>query len=139
MKMVIMISLMILFSSVMTAGAGGVIVIAHQDTPLSTLTTDEVQRIFLGKKTVWKNGRKIVPVCLRNGKSHETFLRSLMDMNGSQFEIFWRQAVFTGTGRMPKSFADEEDVVRFVSNTPGGMGYIDSETRHGMVKTISVK
>lgn len=139
MKKLIMIVLMILFSSVMTAGAGSVIIIAHPDTPLATLTTDEVQRIFLGKMSIWKNGKKIVPVCLKGGKSHDAFLRSLMDMNGSQFDIFWRQAVFTGTGQMPKSFVDEEEVVRFVNNTPGGLGYIDSETRHGTVKIIGVK
>lgn len=139
MKKTIMLLLMLFFSSVMASRAGSVIVIANKDVPLTSITTDELQRIFLGKKTTWNGGKKIVPICLKNGRSHESFVTSFMDMNPSQFDIFWRQAIFIGTGRPPKLLADEADVVQFIMTTPGGVGYIDSDTRHDMVKTIVVK
>jgi ABC-type phosphate transport system substrate-binding protein len=137
-KWIIMIGLLC-FSSAVPAWAGSMIVIAHNATPYSTLTMDEVQRIFLGKKTVWANGDRIVPVCLKKGKNHDSFLRAYLDMNSSQFEIFWKQAIFTGKGQMPKTFASETDIVHFVRDTPGSLGYIDSSTQHTVVKTIEMK
>ncbi|GAB6094830.1 ABC transporter substrate-binding protein [Desulfatiferula olefinivorans] len=139
MKKTILLLLLLLVSVAMPARAGSVMVIAHRDIPFSTLTGDELQRIFLGKKTFSTGDRRIVPVCLKHGDIHETFLRSFIDMNVSQFDIFWRQAVFIGTGTPPKAFDHEDDVIRFVENTPGGLGYIGSEIDHDTVKVITVK
>ena len=139
MQKTIMLFLILYLSSVVSVWAGSIIIIANKDVSLSSLTGDELQRIFLGKKTTWNNGKKIVPVCLKSGKSHESFIRNYMDMNASQFDIFWKQVVFIGTGRPPRSFVDEAYVVQFVMSTKGGIGYIDSDTRHGMVKTLAVK
>jgi len=139
MKKTIMILLILFFSSAIAAWSGSIIIITNKDTALSSITTDELQRIFLGKKTTWKDGRKIVPICLKSGRTHESFVRYYMDMNASQFDIFWKQAVFIGTGRPPKSLTDESDVVQFVMNTPGGVGYINTDTRHDMVKSIDVR
>jgi ABC-type phosphate transport system substrate-binding protein len=139
MKRRIMVLWLLFLAIPAAAWAGSVIVIANNDVPRSSLTLDEVQRIFLGKKTEWSAGERIIPVCLKKGKSHETFLRTYMDMNNSQFDIFWKQAIFTGKGQMPKMFTNEADIVQFVRNNPGGVGYIDSDTQHSMVKTVEMK
>ncbi len=139
MKKTVLLILFLLVSAAMPARAGSIVVIAHDQVPFSSLTADELQRIFLGKKTFWNGGRRIVPVCLKQGQTHESFLRSFMDMTGSQFDIFWRQAVFTGTGNPPKAFQRESDVIEFVRKTPGGLGYIDSATSHAALKIIKVK
>ena len=135
----IMLLLAFFFSCVVAAQAGSVIIITNKDVPASSLSLDELARIFLGKKTTWQNGKKIAPICLKSGKAHESFLRSYLDMNPSQFDIFWKQAVFTGTGNPPKSLVDEADVVQLVKSTAGGIGYIDSRTLHKKVKILKVK
>ncbi len=138
-KKIIPLLLILFLSAAVESTAGSIVVIAHKDFPTDVLTVEEVQRIFLGKKTTWKNQGKIMPICLKNGKSHESFVRTFLDMNASQFDIFWKKAVFIGTGRPPRSLSGETDVVKSVMMTPGALGYIDSETNHDAVKTIDIK
>lgn len=139
MKKTVLLCLILLASVVLPARAGSIIVVAHTDVPVSVLSGDELQRIFLGKKTFWSGGRRIVPVCLKRGGTHESFLKSYMDMNVSQFDIFWRQAVFVGTGTPPAAFSSEREVIDFVRKTPGGVGYVDSSNVQGELKIIKVK
>lgn len=139
MKKLIIILWLLIYLSIIPAWAGSVIIIVHSENPRSTLSIDEVQRIFLGKKTIWKNGDKIVPVYLKKGESHNSFLRDYLGMNNSQLDIFWKHVIFTGKGQMPKTFESETDIVDFIIKNPGGVGYIDSDTQHSMVKTISLE
>jgi ABC-type phosphate transport system substrate-binding protein len=138
MKKMITLLLACFFSGVMMAQAGSII-IANKDVPTETLSFGEVQRIFLGKKTTWENGQKIIPICLKSGATHINFLRTYLDMNPSQFDIFWKQAVFTGTGRPPKALEDEADMVQLVKSTAGAVGYINADTLRGTLKIIEVK
>ena len=138
MKKTILLLLAILLTSGPSIQAGSVIVIANRDVPTGELSFDQVQRIFLGKMTTWKDGRKIVPVCLKGGETHTVFLRNFLDMNPSQFDIFWKQAVFTGTGRPPRALLNETDVIQVVKGTPGSIGYIDSDTLRGTLRIIEV-
>ncbi len=139
MKKTVMLLLAFFFSGIVAVQAGSVIIIANKDVPSASLSYDELQRIFLGKKTTWADGKKIVPICLKGGSTHASFLRSYLDMNPSQFDIFWKHAVFTGTGRPPGALMDEMAVVQFVKNTTGGVGYIDSDNLRGTLKVIEVK
>jgi len=138
MKKTILLLLAILLTSGASIQAGSIIIIANQDVPAGELSFDEVQRIFLGKMTTWSDGRKIVPICLKGGATHAAFLRKYLDMNPSQFDIFWKQAVFTGTGRPPKALANETDVIQTVKGLSGSIGYIDSDTLRGTLRIIEV-
>ena len=137
-KMIILL-LTCFLSCAAVAQAGSVIIIANKDISATSLRPEEIQRIFLSKKTTWDDGKRITAVCQKSGPAHAAFLRSFLDMNPSQYDIFWKHAVFTGTGRPLKSLADEADVVEFVRTTPGGIGYINSETPHDDVKTMKVQ
>ena len=46
--------------------------------------------------------------------------------------------VFTGKGSLPRLFESEEELVQFVRNTPGAIGFIQSATPHDGVKTIAM-
>lgn len=128
-----------LFIGGVSAQAGSIVIIANKNAPVEALSTDEIQRIFLGKKTTWPDGNQIIPICLKSGPTHAAFLRTYLDMNPAQFDVFWKQAVFTGTGRPPKALRSESDVIQLVKSTAGGVGYVDADTPRGTLKTIKVK
>jgi ABC-type phosphate transport system substrate-binding protein len=119
--------------------AGDVIVIVNRSVPDASVSRAELERIFLGKKTVWENGKKIVPVIQDAGAVHKAFLKEYLAKNPSTYDIYWKQAVFTGTGSPPGSLSDDAQVVRFVSGTDGAVGYIDSDTPHADVKPLEVR
>lgn len=137
-KMIILL-LTCFFSCTAIAQADSVIIIVNREISAGSLKREELQRIFLSKKTTWDDGKKITAVCQKSGTTHAAFLRSFLDMNPSQYDIFWKHALFTGTGRPLKSLADEADVVEYVRTTPGGIGYISPDIPHEDVKTMKVQ
>ena len=114
------------------------IVIVNNSVAVSSIDADSLKKIYLGKKTKWDNGDKIVPVTLNEGPVHEAFLKNVIKKSNTQFLTYWKQMIFTGKGIPPKSVPSDADVVNFISSTPGGIGYIDSATPHDAVKAISV-
>ncbi len=105
--------------------------IAHPDVPDAACSEKNAQRIFLGKKTSWEGGLAIVPVMLKDGETHEAFVEDLLDRSVAKFEIYWKQAVFTGRGIPPRAFDDEAELMAYVADTPGAVGYVsrDAELR----------
>jgi hypothetical protein len=47
--------------------------------------------------------------------------------------------IFTGVGTPPKIFKDAGEMVEYVANTDGAIGYIDSTVQHENVKTVKLK
>lgn len=115
------------------------IVVANNDVGENTLNQDEVKNIFLGKKVKWDSGKNITPVILSQGPVHDDFLKRFVKKNDRQYSKYWKQMIFTGQGTPPKAFASEADLVNFIKQTPGSVGYIDSATPYDGVKVVSVK
>jgi ABC-type phosphate transport system substrate-binding protein len=139
MKKIIMLTIM--FSLIFSAAsqAGAVIVIANKNVAAASISAADLERIFLGKKASWDNGQKLTLVVQKTGKVREVFLKEYLSKNPSQYDIYWKQALFTGTGRPPKALSSDEEMVQYVSSTDGAIGYIDSDTPHDGVKKLDVK
>lgn len=139
MKKIIMFMFVMILLTGLTAQAGDPIVIANKNVPVSSLTRAEAQNIFLGKNVMWPGGKKISIAVLKEGAVHESFLKDVLAKNASQFDITWKQAIFTGKGRPPKTVGTEAEMVQFVSSTDGAVGYIGSDTPHANAKKIELK
>jgi ABC-type phosphate transport system substrate-binding protein len=118
------------------AGAA-TLVIAHDGIGANRIDKRELQKIFLGRTTEL-GGQKVVLATLREGSSHKEFMESFLQMTPQQFTNHWRKIVFSGTGKEPKSFDSETELVSFVSNTPGAIGYISRSTEKNGVKQLEV-
>jgi len=120
------------------ASAADIVVIANKNAPAGSLTREEVKNIFLAKKTQWANGEKINFVTLKDSQAHDDFLKTYLQKSSSQFQRYFRTLVFTGKGKVPKSFDSEESLVGYVAGTSGAIGYVSSGTNTGSVKVINV-
>ena len=105
-----------------------VLIITNPDTQISSLKKKEIKDIFTGKRTRWNGSGKIIIATLKNSEVHEEFLREFVKKTPSQFRNFWRRKVFTGEGKMPKTFENEASLIEFVARTKGAVGYISSST-----------
>lgn len=117
----------------------GEVVVANKSVPAESLERATLADIYLGKKSRWDNGSAIRVAMLKGGSTHETFVREIVGTTPSQLKDFWKEVVFTGTGTPPKILGTEADLVEFVASTSGAIGYVDSSTAHGDVKTISIR
>lgn len=90
----------------------------------ATISSEDIKNIYLNKKKSFDNGTPIVLGVLKSGAAHEGFLATYVKKQPMQFNNFWKQQVFTGAGKMPKAFASENDMLNFISATPGAVGYV---------------
>ncbi len=119
--------------------AEDVVVIVHKDSSINEVSSGDLKKAFLGKKKKIASDEKLTVTTLKSGEAHESFLKSYVKKSPSQFSTFWKQAIFTGQGLPPKSFDSEEDLVKFVSENKGAIGYIKVSTPHDSVKVVTIK
>lgn len=132
----VMVALMLLPA---LSAASDVIVIGNPSVPVSDLRKKDISKIFLGKKVVWDDKSKIVVVIQSNADLHEKFLKEYVGKSPSKFAAAWKDLVFTGKRSAPKIFATDQEMIKFVSETKGAIGYVSTGTTLDKVKTISVK
>ena len=114
-----------------------VLIIANKSVPQESIDKKDVQKIFLGKMVKWPDNSSIYFGTCKTD-AHQEFLKLYLHRSSSQFRNYWRKMVFTGKGRKPKAFQSDEELVRFVSETKGAIGYVSAEAELKNVKTIGV-
>lgn len=126
---------LVLIASLLAFSPGGahaqnVIVIGH--TSLSKLNTTTVQRIYTGK-AIKVDGLHVTAVNLKSGELRDRFLRRFLNQDEDKYTAYWTVRRFIGKGIPPKELASAAEVIDFVQNTPGAIGYIDeSELKPGL-------
>lgn len=127
----------VFFLGVSVASAQEAFVIGNQTISQDTLSPNDIEQIFLGRKTRWSDDQDIRFVVLKGGDVHERFVKSYLSKTPSQFQAFWKMKIFTGQGKAPLSFDKPEDILAYVSSTPGAIGYIPANLPHDNVKVVA--
>jgi len=97
-----------------------------------------LKSVFLGKKVAWDGaGGRVVLAVLKGGDVADAFLKGAVDMTSSAFNNHWRRLAMTGGGTAPKSFDKEEDLRKFVAETPGAIGFVDSASVDASVAVLT--
>jgi len=120
------------------AQAADVKVIANPSVSVSSISSDDLKEVFL-EDTDSLGGSHVQPVLLKDGPTHEAFLKAFLGKNDSVLQTYYRSLVFSGKGEMPKVMASDADVVAYVAKTKGAIGYVSSGASTEGVKTLAVK
>jgi ABC-type phosphate transport system substrate-binding protein len=132
-------ALVVYIGTVANIRAADIKVIANPSVDVSAMSSDELKGVFLLTKTSIHNGSHVVPVLLKSGGSHETFLKEYLGKTGAALDMYYRSLVFTGKASMPKVFGSDSEMAAYVAATKGAIGYISSGVTPAGVKTIEVK
>lgn len=119
--------------------ADEVLIIANENVAVSSLGKDDIRQIFLGQKTTWDDGTKIIFVVQDRTQAGDAFLKTYLQKTAIQYDRFWKIQVFTGKGRAPLSFSSNQELADFVSRTRGAIGYVSATTNVEHVKIIAVQ
>jgi len=125
--------------SVWSLAAADVVMIANADHTGVVLSKKDVSDIYSGRMSKWPDGAKTVPIYIKGGSVHESFLSDYVGKNDAQFIATWKKLVFTGKASMPDGVGNEADVIAKVKATPGAIGYIAPGTAADGVAVITVK
>ncbi|ACL05932.1 conserved hypothetical protein [Desulfatibacillum aliphaticivorans] len=118
--------------------ADGPIVIANKNVSQDSLTAKTLRNIFLGKERTWKEGGFIFPAALEGGPVHQKFLDLYLQKTPAQFSTHWRRIAFTGGSLKINLFKTERQLVDYVAQQEGAIGYIGAETPTVNVKQITI-
>ncbi len=114
-------------------------VIGNKNVATEKLDAATTKAVFLGKKVSWDGGGRVVLAVLKAGPVADEFLQKATEMNAGQFNNYWRRLAMTGGGTAPKSFEKEEDLRKFVAETPGAIGFVDSANADASVATLTLQ
>lgn len=119
------------------AASAAPVLIGNKNVAGEKLDAATVKAVFLGKKVAWDGAGRVTLAVLKAGPVADAFLQGAVDMNASTFNNHWRRLAMTGGGTAPKSFEKEEDLRKFVSETPGAIGFVDSANADASVATLT--
>lgn len=121
-----------------TAAFAAPVLIGNKNVAAEKLDPATVKAVFLGKKVTWDGAGRVTLAVLKSGPVADAFLQGAVDMNVSAFNNHWRRLAMTGGGTAPKSFEKEEDLRKFVADTPGAVGFVDAASADASVATLTV-
>lgn len=114
-----------------------VAVIVHPSSGVTSLTDDDVSRLFLGKLNSFPGGGAAVPINQDEGSPvRDKFNEAVCKKNASQYKAYWSQLVFTGKGSPPKDAGKDAAVKALIAANPNMIGYIDSSAVDASVKVV---
>lgn len=117
----------------------GVAVITHTGVKEIGLSKEKLADIYLGKIKNYSNGIKIQAVDLPSSDAaHQKFYQDVVKKSDSEVNRYWSKLKFTGKGKPPVQFDDPRDVVKWVSNNEGAIGYIDGKYLNKSVKVVLI-
>jgi hypothetical protein len=101
--------------------------VGHPGLASEKLDAPTLKAVLLGKKVAWDGAGRVTLAVL---KAHA-------DMTPVAFNNHWRRLAMTGGGTAPKSFDDEAALRKFVAETPGAIGFLDSGSVDGSVVVLA--
>lgn len=103
------------------------------------LSQEDIQQIFLGKKTRWHDDTQITFAIFNQEEIYKSFLKEYVRKTYSQYLNYWKKQVFTGKGRMPKAFNTPEELMSFLAETEGAISFArEQDVDASQVKILSV-
>ena len=122
------------------AGAQQYRVIVNAQNNTTTLSKEDLARVYLKKMSTWKNGAAVTVVD-QGPKSpvRAAFSMAVLGRDVPTMKNYWQQSLFSGRGVPPLEQPTEAQVVAFVAANPGAIGYVSESTSlPESVKTVTV-
>ncbi len=115
-------------------------IIVNKANPVEAMTLAELRDVFLAERSRWPNGRKVTITMLDIGNpERDAVLRTIYRMREADFNRSFLRARFAGeTTEEPKLLASPTNMVRFVFNAPGAIGYVRASSLDGSVKVLRI-
>lgn len=111
-------------------------VVVHPSNQTS-LTQDELVRLYTGKLSAFADGSSAVPVNLADAAPlRADFDQKALGRSSSQIKAYWSKLVFTGKGTPPKEVASDNEVLALVATNPNLIGYVSTEAVSDQVKVL---
>lgn len=115
-------------------------VIVNASNPTNGMARKQLGKIFLKKAEEWPNGFAITVVDQRpDTEVREAFSQAVLQKDPTAIEAYWSRLIFSGMGVPPIKLASDTEVMSFVGQNVGSIGYVSGDAElEGAVKELEV-
>ena len=114
-------------------------VIVNSSNAVSSMPRSQVAKLFLKKTTRWSDGSSVAPVDLpKSSPVRAAFSEDVLGKSVLAVDSLWRKNIFSGRAVPPLEKGSDSDVIAYVSQHPGAVGYVSSAASLGGVKELTV-
>lgn len=132
------IAMVLLAAANVCAQGGGYKLVVNSSNPVTSMSRDEVSRIFLKKSSKFSDGRGASPVDLAvNSSARESFSKSVLGKPASAVDAYWQQQIFSGRD-VPPPQKSEAAAISFVRSNENGIAYVSSGADTAGLRVISL-
>lgn len=115
-------------------------VVVNRDNPVTELERGDLARIYLGRKTLWPSGARIIPLLVTEENPVTQFvIEEIVQKTIGDYRRYWRVRLFSGGGAPPITVRTFTEVVDFVATHPGAIGVVGEVGREEGIKVVSLK
>ncbi len=101
------------------------------------ISLEQLQKIFQSQSSELEGGVQAAPVDLSmDDPVRSDFSSKYLGKSIVQLKSYWSRMIFTGRGLPPTEMPSQEAVKKWVSEKPGGIGYLDAKWVDNTVRVI---
>lgn len=113
------------------------VVVVNARCGVAAMTRNEVVNIFFGRSRQFFNGVEAQPVdMLDSHPDRARFYAALLGKELSEINAYWSRQVFSGRAQPPAKVGSPEEVLKWVTSHPGGIGFIELSKADARVRVV---
>ena len=107
-------------------------VVVNAANPVSSISRDELSRLFLKKVTTWSSGRPVMLVDQTEASPvRREFTKTVHRKEVSSVKSYWQTMIFAGRAIPPSEKPSDAEVIAFVGSNPNAIGYVSADAPIG--------
>jgi hypothetical protein len=115
-------------------------IIVHPNNPVHSMSQDFLAQAFFKQTMRWNSGAAIEPVDLPlSAPARAAFSNRVLKRSVPAVRAYWLQRIFSGRQVPPLELDSDAAVVRFVSSSPGAVGYVSLAAQTATTKVVPVQ
>jgi ABC-type phosphate transport system substrate-binding protein len=122
------------------AGEGAYRIVVNPANPATALQRAELARLFMRKASAWPDGTPAAAVDQpRTAPVRSAFSRDVHNKDVDSVVAYWSTMVYAGREMPPPVRKSDQEVLDFVRQTPGAVGYVSADAEVAGVKVIALR
>jgi ABC-type phosphate transport system substrate-binding protein len=114
-----------------------VVAVVSAKSAITSLSTNQLADIFLGRMSRFPNGILAVPIDLDDGSAErDQFYVKVAGRTPAQIKAYWSKIIFTGRGQPPKTVPNDRDMRQYIAANVAAIGYIDEKMVDDTVRVL---
>ena len=120
--------------------SAGYKIVVNSSNSLSSMGKKEISKMFYKKTSKWSDGKMIFPVELfPESPVRIIFNKDIHGKKVSSVKAYWKKQIFSGRGVQPQEKKADLEVLDYIQNNPGAIGYVSTTTKLGNFKVKELK